>query len=124
MGTCVPNSAAKGVDWACNQYCGTTLLVGTDPARSQQCGTCILGVSNPWDCSNCITVTSGLSDAAAARTSCMTCLTATTIGGYACGECNKLATASARSACQACVAGGKGVWECTQPNAGRRLLRA
>ncbi|KAG2431840.1 hypothetical protein HXX76_009333 [Chlamydomonas incerta] len=123
FGTCVPNAAAKGTDWGCNQYCGAASLVGADAARAQQCAACVAGWSNPWDCQNCMAVTSSLSDAAAARASCMSCITTTALGASACAECSKLATAAARGACQACVAGGnKGAWECAQASAGRRLL--
>jgi endoglucanase len=50
-------------------------------------------------------VTASLSDAAAARATCYSCLTTTSLGGWACGNCASKPTPAERTSC---IAGATG----------------
>ncbi|GFR50177.1 hypothetical protein Agub_g12344 [Astrephomene gubernaculifera] len=117
LGECVPATAAKGADWACDQYCADPSLVANDPTRSRQCGTCLKGASNPWGCQNCMQVANAVADAATARAFCFSCVTNPAYFGreWDCGDCTqKYTTAADRTACMTARVGVSG----------RRLLRA
>ncbi|GLC56781.1 hypothetical protein PLESTB_001145000 [Pleodorina starrii] len=99
LADCVPTTVANGTDWSCSQYCAHPSLVGSNVTKSRQCVECVRGASNPGDCFYCMMVSASQPDPDASRASCLDCLTSTSLGSWACGECAKMTTEPQRTEC-------------------------
>ncbi|GLC56782.1 hypothetical protein PLESTB_001145100 [Pleodorina starrii] len=74
-------------------------LVGSNVTLARQCVSCVQRASNPWDCQYCMQVSASQPDPDASRASCLDCLTSTSLGSWACGECAKMTTEPQRTEC-------------------------
>ncbi|KXZ51466.1 hypothetical protein GPECTOR_12g429 [Gonium pectorale] len=84
---CVPSAVAKGIAWACADYCEAQANVAGDPSRASQCMSCVtagkVNSGNVWGCQSCMTGTSS----STSRATCMSCVASNLLPTWQCPQC-------------------------------------